>query len=233
MTGGSRKKAVLFCDISKTRVYYKVLMWLDRTKRFIKTIPDKKSYLEVITAALTIPVLLTVLLNNLSSLNHAKPQEPSPTVSGAVVRSPTPTQTLPSPVPDPEPTESEDIIPSSTPVPSTCTPRVGTVTIEFPHENQSVQSDPVCLDIVRIAPDLCPVVWSYKINDSSWSDYTDRSICLYGLSGGEKRLELRVRSIASSDEIRLQRIFTIPTPPATPTTVPVSTTSAALDPAGI
>lgn len=207
-------------------------MWIDRIKRFIKTIPDKKSYLEVITAALTIPVLLTVLLNNLSSLNHSKQEEPSATTSGTVVISPMPTQTLPTPVPDLEPTESEEAVPSTTPAPSACTPQVGTVTIEYPHENQSVPSDPICLDIVRIAPNLCPVVWSYKINDSSWSDYTDKSICLYGLPGGEKRLELRVRSIASSDEIRLQRIFTIPTPPATPTTVPVSTSSAVLAPAG-
>ncbi len=43
-----------------------------RIKKWYKALPDQKKYIEFVTALLSIPVLLTVLLINLSNLNNKK-----------------------------------------------------------------------------------------------------------------------------------------------------------------
>ena len=47
----------------------------EKIKKWYRAMPDKKRYIEFITALLTIPVLLTVLITNLSNIrqNNNKP----------------------------------------------------------------------------------------------------------------------------------------------------------------
>ena len=44
----------------------------DRVLDFVRNMPEKKRYFEFITAALSVPVLLTVLVTNLSNMNKNK-----------------------------------------------------------------------------------------------------------------------------------------------------------------
>lgn len=191
--------------------------------------PDKKIYLEFITAALTIPVLITVLLSNINSLNRSETKENTLAVQTTATPAAEPVRPTRStaPLAQLEPTEApvqEEA--QSIPEARSCEAKVGTVDIPFPKENDKISTDPVCIDISRNEKDLCGVVWSYRINDGAWSNYTDKSICLYGLPPGQKTLDLRVRSIASADEIQLKRTFTVTGPSITPTTPPISTSSA-------
>lgn len=179
--------------------------------------PDKKRYLEFVTALLTIPVLLTVMISNILNLQQ-KNAVPEPT--------PVPTVIIQTATPIPQTPISTPVSGSASPTPTVsaqCKKEVGPIEITYPTEGQMVSTDPVCLDIVRSGTDYCAVVWQYRINESAWSDYTDRSICMYGLTGGTKNLELRVKSIVSGNEVLLKRTFTIPTSTPTPTTTPTPT----------
>lgn len=180
---------------------------IDKVRRWYRRLPDKKRYLEFITAFLTIPVLLTVLLSNVSNLQNQKKAEPTPTpISTPMVNTPAPTTRV-TPI-DPTPTNTPS---------AQCTPGVGPIEIVYPEENSTVSDDPVCLDIPRQGGNYCSVVWSYRINGSNWSNYTDREVCMYGLSPGTKQLDLRVKSIVSGEEKILRRSFTVAGATATPT----------------
>lgn len=189
---------------------------LERIKRWYRRLPDKKRYLEFITALLTIPVLLTVTVSNILNL-QSRNQTPTPVITQIITPQSTPQPTI-------QPSVTATIIPTSTPTPSPsaqCKKEIGQVTIADPDENAVVTSDPVCLDIVREGADYCAVVWSYRINGSAWSEYTDKSICMYGLTDGVKNLELRIKSIVTGAETILKRTFIIPSP--TPTITPTPT----------
>lgn len=193
------------------------LSLVDKAKHWYRQLPDKKRYLEFITAFLSIPVLLTVVISNVRSL-QSQNAAPTPT--------PAPTTSVISPTLGLKPSDVPIAIdtPSTTPTPGPqCNNEIGPIEIVYPEEGQVVSSDPVCLDIVREGTNYCSVVWSYRINGSSWSDYTDRSICMYGLSPGQKNLELRIKSIVTGTETILRRTFAIPTPTPTLTQTPVPT----------
>lgn len=51
---------------------------IEKLKRWYRAMPDKKRYLEFVTALLTIPVLLTVMISNILSLQQ-KNAAPTPT----------------------------------------------------------------------------------------------------------------------------------------------------------
>lgn len=179
----------------------------EKVKYWYRGLPDKKRYLEFLTALLTIPVLLTVIISNILNLQN-RSQTPAPT-----------------PLPTIHPTTivSTAPTPTLTPTPGLqCKKEIGPIEIAYPNENMTVISDPVCLDIVREGTDFCAVVWSYRINASVWSDYTDKSICMYGLTPGEKKLELRVKSIVTGAETILRRTFIIPSLTPTPTPLPIT-----------
>lgn len=184
---------------------------LQRVKSWYRGLPDKKRYLEFITALLTIPVLLTVLLSNVTNLQNQKSKdEPSttPTTAAATVPTTAPVVYItPSGKPDP----------TVTPVPQ-CTPGVGQITIIYPEEKDTVSGDPICLDISRKSGNYCSVAYSYRINSSAWSSFTGNSVCMYGLTPGEKKLDLRIRSIVSDDEEIITRLFTVAGPTPTPAT---------------
>lgn len=186
---------------------------IERTKSWWRALPDKKRYVEFLTALLSVPVLLTVVIlniNNLKNQNQSKtasPTSPPPVVT--IIQPPATTAPAASPMGNPSPT-----------LPAQCTKAVGPVSITAPEEGDTVTGDPVCVVINRQDAQYCSVVWSYRINGGAWSDYTDSTICMYGLTPGAKKLDLRVKSLVSSDQVTLTRNFTVagatptPTPPA-------------------
>lgn len=188
---------------------------IERLRKWYRALPDKKQYLEVITAFLTIPVLLTVLLSNVSNLQNQKRTAlptPTPVIEKITV---TPVQTTPTPT----------VTPTVSPTPNAqCVKEVGPIDISYPTQGATITGDPVCLTITRSGSNYCSVLWSYSINGSMWSAYTDGTICMYGLAPGVKNLQLRVESAVSSDSTVLQRTFTVAgNPSPTPT---IATSSA-------
>lgn len=191
---------------------------IEKVKKWYRKLPDKKRYLEFITAFLTIPVLLTVLLSNVANLQNQKKVEPTPTpLTTPMINTPSPTTRV-------TPT---DPTPTTTPS-AQCTPGIGPIEIVYPEENSTVSNDPVCLDIPRQGGNYCSVVWSYRINGSNWSNYTDREVCMYGLTPGTKQLDLRVKSIVSGEEKILRRTFTVAGSVATPTPATQSGTTSGI-----
>lgn len=202
---------------------------IGEVKKWHQGLPDKKKYLELITAFLSIPVLVTIILNNVGNIqnrnsNSSSTGEPKEvtkiiTVPVEVDKSNNSVPTLPF-----TPTEAPTITLAVFPTGSQCKRQVGPVEIVYPSENDVVNKNPVCIDISYVSEDYCGVVWSYRINGGSWSDYTDKSICIYDMPPGTKELNLRVRSIVSTDEILLNRNFTVFGPTYTP--VPTASSSA-------
>jgi hypothetical protein len=191
----------------------------EKIKYWWVSLPDKKRYIEFITALLTVPVLLTVLISNINSLNsnqkNTKEPVPTPPIITIIQKE---NQT---PTPNITPT------PIATATPVTCNNTVGPVEITNPNENQIIYANPISIDITYNQGSFCAVVWSYRINGGPWSDFTDKSISIFNLSPGVKNLEVQVKSIASGKMVLLHRNFTVAdlTPTATPV---VSTNSASL-----
>ncbi len=180
---------------------------VQRIKAWYRALPDKKRYIELVTAVLTVPVMVTVLYTNIRNIQGAPSANPTPLPSPQVTLVQTPVN---SPVTQhtntsvtPAPTGA-----TSTPTPKPeCRKTVGPMKIDAPAEGETVMSDPVPIDISTQSTEYCAVVWSYRINTGSWSEYTDKSIFLYGLSPGNKTLEVRIKSVASGDQITLTRSF--------------------------
>ncbi|MFC1647245.1 hypothetical protein ACFL1A_03090 [Patescibacteria group bacterium] len=177
---------------------------IEKTKSWYRGLPDKKRYIEFFTAILTVPVLLTVIITNVNNLKSQsqkdnKDQTPSQTSSQPVVT-----------IIERVVKDENNTAPTTTAAQlSECKKEVGPVEIVYPDEAEKVNKNPICIDISYRTGDYCAVVWSYRINGSSWSDYNDKSICLYNLDPGDKKLELKVKSIASGDEVILKRNFTV------------------------
>ncbi|MFH0979883.1 MAG: hypothetical protein V1803_02990 [Candidatus Roizmanbacteria bacterium] len=182
----------------------------EKIKDWYRALPDKKKHVEFFTAILTVPVLLTVLMINLANINNNKKEvtpTPAPTKEIIVVtEKPTSTSTI-------------------TTTPPECKKEVGTIKITTPAEGQLVNTNTVCLKISYQVGEYCSVVWSYRVDNSDWSDFTDKEICIYNMTSGPKELELKVKSSQSDDEITLIRNFyykskEVPTPTSSPTTTP-------------
>src|SRR5687767_15250577 len=92
-----------------------------------RDIPNKKPYIEFLTALLTVPVLLTVIILNLNSLNKDKEADTKSTVTTEkiYVTIPAGNNTITNPTTEP------------------CTPGVGHVEITSPEENETVADNPV------------------------------------------------------------------------------------------
>lgn len=185
-------------------------------KNTVSNLPEKKRYAELLTAVLSIPVLITVLLLN---INNLKPKTTEPqqiaTQSGAPLATQQPTTVIIQ-------TPTEGPTPSLTP-PQACIKEVGPIEITSPEEGQIIASNPICIDIERSNPNYCEVAWSYRINNDPWSEYFDKAICLYNLPPGQKTIEVKVKSIASSNQTTLKRSFIIP---GFPTVTPTASISA-------
>lgn len=181
----------------------------DKIKVWYRSLPDKKRHIEFFTALLSVPVLLTVILINLSNLEEKKTKitpTPQPTEKIIVITSPV------SPVASASPT--------LTPTVAQCKKEVGPARISSPSEDELINSSPVCIKISYQTGEFCGVVWSYRLDKGAWSDFTDKELCLYDLPAGPKELQLRVKSNQSDDEITLIRNFyfktkELPTPTQT------------------
>ena len=157
-------------------------------KRSVKEFHTKKPHIEFFTALLTIPVLLTVIILNLNNLREEDKQD-APKNQTIVI-----TQAAPN--------EREIIVTKEA-----CTPGIGDISIVNPEEGDDVSGNPVSVDIVYEPEGFCEVVWSYRINNGSWSSYDDRSIALYNLSNGNVKFELRVKSIVGTSQKTITRNF--------------------------
>ena len=188
-----------------------------RLKKSLKEAPNKKTHLDFVAALLTIPVLLSVIILNYNNLNNLNKKPTSST-------SPSPTSQVIIVSPSQSPQNS-----NSTPAPS-CKKQIGLVTITYPTEGQTVNDNPVCVNINYSDPTYCSVVWSYRINGGTWSDYNSNNPCLYNMPNGNVKFELRVQSTVSQTQTQtFTRNFvyngggTIATPSPTPATSSANT----------
>ncbi len=210
----------------------------EKIKQSIKTLPSKKAYLDFFTATLTIPILITAIVTNINNLktNTSKTNAPQPSQQITVI-TPTPFiheaqavsyESVPVAAHKSTDAISQTLTPALTQ--TSCKKMVGPARITYPGEMQTVSTNPVCFDISYLPGEYCDVVWSYRINGGTWSDFTDKPACLYNLSSGTQSLEIKVRSISSSDEVILDRNFVYDagaSSGATPTLSPTPTTSIA------
>lgn len=196
---------------------------LNNLYKKLVNLPNKKNYLEFITAFLSIPVLLTVVYMNYLSIQEKRIKEtPTPTVA--------PTQSVVTiireKVSDSEPTANPKTDTSD--ADKECEPGIGQVNIANPDEGSTVSNNPLEIDIAYEQGVFCAVVWSYRINGSNWSDYTDSNIVIYNMPSGEKKLELRIKSIVSGETQTIERNFSYKNTQevATPTSAPPTSTPA-------
>ncbi len=173
-------------------------------------LPEKKKYVEFVTAVLSVPVMLTVIIINLNNLNQQKvnsqkqaPQEKTTPIQIVITGEKNNSILFePSPVVSYSPNTS--LAPS--PTSKACIKEVGQVSISSPRESEVITKNPVCITIAT-QPEYCGVEWSYKLNADAWSEYSDKNICLYNLSNGNHTVQVKVKSTQSNDETTLQRSF--------------------------
>lgn len=164
--------------------------YFQKLKNHVSGLPDKKRYLELVTALLSVPVLATAVILN---FNNLKPKSdtptPTPTTSERVV------YISPAEINEVEPTEE-------------CTKGIAPLEISSPYEGETITDNPVSININYKPGKFCAAVWSYRLDNGRWSDYSDRSIALYNLAKGEVKFDLRVKSIVTGEEKTLTRTFT-------------------------
>ncbi|MEK7570848.1 MAG: hypothetical protein AAB553_01115 [Patescibacteria group bacterium] len=146
----------------------------------------KKPYLELVTAILSIPVLITVIILNFTNLRNINKTQTTPTPAGNIFFS------------NPEATTEEE---------KECLSEIGPVEIISPEEGDTLTTNPVTIDVSHDDEKYCGVVWSYQINGEGWSSYDDKAIALYNLSQGDIKVELRVKSITGNEQTTLTRNF--------------------------
>ncbi len=165
----------------------------------------QKIHLDWLIGILSIPVLVTAIILNWTSLTHQnKAVTPSASPSPQVIIVP----------------QNASNQPTSSP---SCQKTVGPISITSPQEGDSVSDNPVCITIQYSDATYCSVVWSYRINGGAWSDFGNSSPCLYNLPSGQVQFNLRVNSTVSSDQKTLTRTFTYT---GSPTAAPTASSSA-------
>lgn len=186
----------------------------EKALKIFKRIPDGKGYVEIITATLTIPVLLTVLLLNYSNLNKDQDASISPKTEAAKEVLYVPQKVL---------GNNDKTILSVSPSPQItnkdCKKDIGPVEISFPKDNQVVDENPVSFVIDYSDENYCSVVWSYRINGGSWSNFTSNNPVVYNIPNGNVKFDLKIQSTVIQKEESLSRSFIfkgLSNPTATP-----------------
>ena len=183
-------------------------------KKLFSGLHGKKHHLDLVIALLTIPVLLTVIITNLWNFQKNSKDGPTPTPGPSkeiiIKTAPADTQAVVQPV-------NNAVVPVVG-----CKKLVGPISIPFPTEGQTVADNPVCINIKYSDPNYCSVVWSYRINNNTWSDYSSNSVCLYNLPKGTVKFDLRAQSTVSQDQTSISRSFNY----QGSTDTPVATSSA-------
>lgn len=211
-----------------------------RLTNWYQNLPDKKKYLELFSAALTVPMLLTVIIINLNNIKGQKntiSSETPPTstpIQIVITGSPSQENSPPTLIKDPPstPTINPTITAAATtitPSPTTpsCLQEIGPIEILSPQEGEIITTDQVCLNISTNSK-YCPLVWSYKLDNGSWSEFNSNDICLYNLDNGSKQLQVQFKNTSISKTVTLARNFTYQkasaiTPTLTPTNSPTPT----------
>ena len=169
---------------------------------------DKKPLIELIVAILSIPSLVLVVLLNFNTLKSLNGTKITPTPG---ITNPLPAINANTTTPNffvrPVTREPQPTVASATSQ-SPCNKNLGPVSITSPNEGDTINSNPVEVDISYDNTDYCSAVWSYSINGSSWSDYDNNSVALYNLPDGPIKFQLKVKSLTSSDSTTLTRDFT-------------------------
>lgn len=176
---------------------------LNNIKKQIREFHTKKPHIEFFTALLTIPVLLTVIILNLNNLRSDNKKDTGENKTIVITQ--------------PAAQEKEVIVTKEA-----CKAGIGDITIDNPNEGDLISDNPVMIDINHNAGGYCEAVWSYRINNGTWSSYDDRSIALYNLQNGNIRLELRVKSVVNSQQKTMTRNFVYSGAAITPTTTPTN-----------
>lgn len=171
---------------------------LKKVKTWITGAPNKKSHLDFIAGLLSIPVLLSVIILNYTSIQNSK-KEAEKNLA------PTSAQEKIIVITGENGNKTAD--PTHTPTKSDCKKEIGPISISYPREDQRISDNPVLITIRYDDASYCGVEWSYRINKGAWSDYNRNSVGLYNLSNGDINFELRVRSTATNEEIVLERNF--------------------------
>ncbi|MCX6732227.1 MAG: hypothetical protein NTV98_01660 [Candidatus Roizmanbacteria bacterium] len=162
--------------------------------------------------------MLTVIIINLNNLNNANKKQTATDKTAPIQVVITGEKPNIPPINQPQTALSPTSTPPS-PTPGSCIREVGPVSILSPRENEVVVKDPICITLATESA-YCSVMWSYKLDNGSWSDYTDKNICLHNLTNGNRTIQLKIKSTSSSDEVTLQRSFVYQgntDPTATPT----------------
>lgn len=185
-------------------------MW-KKFKNWYSGLPDKKRWIDVITALLSIPVLLTITWSNLSRIKSEKnnniPSNPTPQIIVTNGNNHKEDDNQREPTSTPEVTKTEEKITSSpTPTPI-CKLDPQPFQINFPSEGETIKVDPVCVVLEAEKDGYCLTKWAYRINNSTWSSYTNDPICLYNMAVGNVRLEVRVKNMVSGREKTYIRNF--------------------------
>lgn len=192
-----------------------------KLKEKLNKLPEKKPHLDLIAAILSIPVLLTVLLLNLLTL-QSKTVKATPTLVPSQGQTQTTSNQTGSITP---------IVVTTKPQPTAdttqCTPGIAPLSIDSPTDGQVVSDNPVCINIHYNQENYCSSVWAYKINNSTLSDYSNNSVCLYNLPAGQNTFQLFVKSLNSSATTTLIRNFTVKSTIAPSTPNPTTATSSA------
>jgi hypothetical protein len=160
----------------------------------IKKLKPQKMHLDYVAGLLSIPLLIMGLIVNFSNISK-KPATTTATPTPQVIVVPEKDTTNPKIVV--QPTNS-----------SSCKKAVGPITISYPQEGDTLSDNPVCFTIDYPNENYCSVVWSYRINTGSWSEYNTNAPCLYNLPSGPVSFQLRVTSTVSNDTKSLTRNFT-------------------------
>lgn len=189
---------------------------MNRIRKTIQSLPSKKQYFELVGAMLSIPVLVTVILLNTTSLkNNEKSKTPTPTPATVVVTEKERVITQPPQIVN---NENNNSGPS-------CKKEVGNVRITSPREDEVVSTNPVCFQIVTDDDSYCPVEYASRVDGGEWSDFSKNTVCVYNLKSGRHTVEVKVKSTESDEVVLLRRNFevagnttaTSPTPAVTST----------------
>ncbi len=206
----------------KKNIFEKIKKWWVSLPSKWKALPDKKRYIELITAALSIPMMLTVILVNMNNIKAQKEdktiQNPTTTPIQVVIDNPSNNTATNSSI---VPTN----IPTITPTKTECKKDIGDVEIISPVEDEIITSDNLCINIATDNK-YCGVTWSYRLNGGEWSEFNNKDICLYNLTAGRKQLQIKIKSTVIDKTITLERNFIYKnsiTPTVTPTSTPTPT----------
>lgn len=168
------------------------MTFTERIKKWWKNIPEKKRYIEVVTALLSIPVLATAILLNLGNLRDSNKSKDIPfqTQQGGVTVIPIELK-------------EKNVSPTN----QQCKKEVGPVEIVYPKENQTVSDNPLCIEIAQKSAEYCSVQWSLKLNDGDRSSFTDKQFCFSNVSSGQQKVQAIIKSTVSQDQTLLERNF--------------------------